>query len=241
MKRAFDLLASFAGLIIFTPILILFCILIWINDFHSPFYIAPRVGKNGKIFKMIKFRSMVLNADKCGVDSTSSSDKRITPVGKIIRKFKLDELIQLWNVFIGDMSLVGPRPNVERETRLYSYLENITLSIKPGITDFSSIIFSDEGEILKGKKDPDLAYNQLIRPGKSALGIFYVKNKTFFLDIKLILITIISLFSRSYALRLNTKLLRRLGAEENLINLSRRLNPLKPEPPPGFTSVVQNR
>ena len=110
---------------------------------------------------------MIINADSSGVDSTSATDSRITSIGHVIRRFKLDELTQLWNVFLGDMSLVGPRPNVRKETDLYTIPEKLLLTVRPGITDISSIIFSDEGDILANKKDPDLAYNQLIRPWKS--------------------------------------------------------------------------
>ena len=174
MVRLRDFILSFAILLFFSPILSVVCFLVWREDKHSPFYVADRVGKNGELFSMVKLRSMVINADMTGVDSTSSQDERITSIGHFIRKYKLDELTQMWNVLLGDMSLVGPRPNVKRETDLYSDEENILLSVRPGITDFSSIIFSDEGEILSGEEDPDLAYNQLIRPWKSRLGIIYI-------------------------------------------------------------------
>ena len=127
---------------------------------------------------MIKLRSMIVNAEKSKVDSTSSNDPRITKIGKIIRKLKLDELSQLFNVFIGEMSLVGPRPNVKRETDLYTEVEKNLLRVKPGITDFASIIFSDESEILKNVDDPNISYNQLIRPWKSRLGLFYIKKQS---------------------------------------------------------------
>ena len=169
MKRLMDILASFFGLLLTSPILLTFMFLVWRQDGHSPFYIAPRMGKDEKPFRMVKLRSMVKNADRSGVDSTAADDMRITRVGHLIRKFKLDELTQLLNVLKGDMSLVGPRPNVQRETDLYTDSENKLLSVRPGITDFSSIVFSDEGDILEGQEDPDIAYNQLIRPGKSRL------------------------------------------------------------------------
>jgi lipopolysaccharide/colanic/teichoic acid biosynthesis glycosyltransferase len=108
---------------------------------------------------------------------------RITPVGQFIRGYKLDELTQLWNVLKGEMSLVGPRPNVKRETDLYTKVEKDLLTVKPGITDFASIVFSDEGEILSGQSDPDVSYNQLIRPGKSRLGLFYIKVRSIKTDI----------------------------------------------------------
>ena len=160
------------------PIMLPVIILVWLQDLKSPFYIADRVGKNRKIFKMVKLRSMVIGADKSGVDSTGANDSRITTIGKLIRKFKLDEISQLWNVLLGDMSLVGPRPNVKTETDMYTEEEGLLLSVKPGITDFSSIVFSDEGDILANKIDPDLSYNQLIRPWKSRLGIIYIKNQS---------------------------------------------------------------
>ena len=113
IKRLLDIAISLIGLIFFSPILLFVSILVWSNDKKSPLYIPPRVGKKGTIFYMVKLRSMVVNADKLGIDSTSNNDQRITPVGKIIRRYKLDELVQLWNVLKGDMSLVGPRPNVK--------------------------------------------------------------------------------------------------------------------------------
>ena len=158
MKRTFDIVISSIGLIFSIPILLPTMFLVWVQDRCSPFYIASRVGKNGVLFHMVKLRSMVINADKSGVDSTSSSDIRITFVGHLLRRYKLDELTQLWNVLKGDMSLVGPRPNVKRETDLYTLEERKLLIVRPGITDFASIVFYDEGEVLKDTKDPDIAY-----------------------------------------------------------------------------------
>src|SRR5258706_11897139 len=150
-KRLFDVVLSFFGLAAASPVLVPTTIAVWLQDFHSPFYIAPRVGMGGRNFRMVKLRSMVINADRTGVDSTGAADRRITAVGRFIRRYKLDELTQLWNVLLGDMSLVGPRPNVKRETDLYTEVEKGLLAAQPGITDFSSIIFSDEGEILADK------------------------------------------------------------------------------------------
>lgn len=241
MKRLFDSLFAFIGLIISSPILIPVIFLVWIQDWHSPFYVSPRVGKNEKPFKMLKLRSMIVNADKSGVDSTSSNDKRITGVGKFIRKYKLDELSQLWNVLIGDMSLVGPRPNVKRETDLYTSEEKFLLQVKPGITDFSSIVFSDEGDILKDHSDPDIAYNQLIRPGKSMLGIFYIIHRNFLIDIKLIYLTIVAIISKEKSLSSVVKILKKLGANNILIEIASRKIKLIPMPPPGAKNIVTNR
>lgn len=241
MKRIFDFILALIGLIISSPILLPVIFLVWIQDWHSPFYIAPRVGKDEKPFKMLKLRSMIVNADKSGVDSTSSNDKRITGVGKFIRKYKLDELSQLWNVLIGDMSLVGPRPNVKRETDLYTIQEKKLLTVRPGITDFSSIVFSDEGDILKDQNDPDIAYNQLIRPGKSMLGIFYVENRTFMIDIKLIYLTILAIVSKGKALNSLVIILKKKYANDLLINIASRRQKLYPMPPPGAINIVTNR
>lgn len=241
IKRVFDFTAAFSGLLIFSPFLTVVIITIWLQDFKSPFYISDRVGKNEKIFRIVKLRSMVADADKTGVDSTASNDARITVVGHVIRNYKLDELSQLWNVLKGDMSLVGPRPNVQRETNLYTQKEKELLKVKPGITDFASIVFADEGQILSDKENPDLAYNQLIRPGKSELGLFYIQNKRISLDLMIICLTIIAIVSRSLALKLLVKLLSRLGAPKNLLVLSGREFALSPSPPPGSKSIVLNR
>ena len=241
MKRVFDFTASFLGLIILSPLFLVVLFLIWITDFGNPFYVASRIGRDGCPFKMYKFRSMIVNADKTGVDSTSSNDMRITRIGKFIRRFKLDELSQLINVLIGDMSLVGPRPNVKRETDLYTIEEKKLLQVKPGITDISSIVFSDEGEILSNSSDPDIDYNQLIRPGKGYLGIFYVENKSFILDIKLIFVTLISILNRNVALKYVSTILKKHNASEFLIKIAQRKEKLVPSPPPGSTTIVKDR
>jgi lipopolysaccharide/colanic/teichoic acid biosynthesis glycosyltransferase len=241
IKRVFDFTAAFSGLLIFSPFLTVVIIIIWLQDFKSPFYISDRVGKNEKVFRIVKLRSMVVGADKTGVDSTASNDARITVVGHVIRNYKLDELSQLWNVLKGDMSLVGPRPNVQRETDLYTQKEKELLQVKPGITDFASIVFADEGQILSDKENPDLAYNQLIRPGKSELGLFYIHKQSIFLDTLIILVTLISIFSRDQALIIITFILRKLGASTDLQLISQRKALLKPMPPIGADIVVTNR
>ena len=241
LKRIIDIVFSLSFLIILSPILFTVALLVFLQDFHNPFYIAPRVGKKRNIFNMVKMRSMTIEADKSGVDSTSSDDKRITWIGHLIRKIKLDEITQLWNVLIGDMSLVGPRPNVERDVQLYTNVELKLLDVKPGITDFSSIVFSDEGDILMGSGDPDLKYNQVIRPWKSRLGILYIDNQSFLLDTKLIFLTIVSILSRELALKKISVILSNIGADQILINISKREVPLTPFPPPGSDSIVISR
>jgi lipopolysaccharide/colanic/teichoic acid biosynthesis glycosyltransferase len=240
-KRFFDIIVSALGLLVSSPILIPVLLATWWEDKHSPFYVADRVGKMEELFRMIKVRSMVVNADKTGVASTSANDKRITKVGGFVRKYKMDELSQLLNVFRGDMSLVGPRPNVKVETELYTSEEKKLLSVRPGVTDISSIVFSDEGDILKDSKDPDLDYNQLIRPWKSRLGILYITNQSFWLDVKLIYLTAIAIVSKEKALKSVTNILIDLNADNQLIEVCKRQTKLFPHPPPGSGEIVTNR
>lgn len=241
IKRIIDIVASMLGLVLLSPIFLVVMFLVWRQDMKSPFYVANRVGRGAVPFKMVKLRSMVVDADKSGVDSTSANDMRITPVGHFIRKYKLDELTQLWNVLLGDMSLVGPRPNVENETQAYTEVETRLLDVKPGITDFSSIVFSDEGDILDSFEDPDLSYNQIIRPWKSRLGLAYIDNQSMLLDIKLIIYTVVAVVSRQSALEWLTSELKRYNLDESIIEVSRRNKDLYPYPPPGADEIVMTR
>lgn len=184
---------------------------------------------------------MILNADKTGVDSTAGDDKRITPVGRLVRKLKLDELSQLWNVLKGDMSLVGPRPNVPREVALYTPEENRLLEIRPGITDISSIVFADEGDILQGADDPDLRYHQIIRPWKSRLGLLYIQKNDLMLDLKLILLTLTNSLARGWTLRQVSRMVRNLGGDPELAEVVSRRKALPSKPLPGATEVVSKR
>ena len=241
MKRLLDIVASFLGLVLLSPFLLLGAVLVWLQDFHSPFYIPERVGRGGKKFCMVKLRSMVHRADASGVSSTAGDDPRITWVGRFIRRFKLDEFPQLWNVLKGGMSLVGPRPNIEAETRLYTEVERGLLDVRPGITDMASIVFADESDILQGSDDPDLAYNQLIRPWKSRLGLLYVEHASCWLNVRLILITLLAIVSRSCALYRVGRLVGSLGGDEVLCAVARREADLEPYPPPGSDAIVTDR
>lgn len=241
MKRIFDLLISIFGLIILSPLLLISLFFVWKQDFHSPFYIAKRVGKKGLPFNLIKIRSMVVNADSSGVDSTAADDQRITKIGRFVRRYKVDEIPQLINVISGSMSLVGPRPNVESDVRLYTDKEKELLLVKPGITDFSSIIFSDEGDILEGSENPDLLYNQIIRPWKSRLGLLYIEKSNIILDIKIIILTAIAILNKEKALKSISNILTKLGADEKIVKVSLRKDKLIPHPPPGSDKVVNDR
>jgi lipopolysaccharide/colanic/teichoic acid biosynthesis glycosyltransferase len=182
---------------------------------------------------MVKFRSMVVNADKLGGSSTAATDCRITPVGQFVRTYKLDELIQLWNVLKGEMSLVGPRPQVLGDAALYTDAEMRMLSVPPGVTDPASIVFSDEGEILKGSTDPDLLYNQIIRPWKSRLALAYIDHRSLLIDIWLIILTVVSIISKPMALQGLESLLNGWRLDPLLIRMAGRKEPLLAYPPPG--------
>ena len=240
-KRVIDLLAGGFGLVLLSPILGFFCLLIWLEDGHNPLYIATRVGRGGCQFRMVKLRSMFARADRIGVYSTAAGDPRITRLGRIIRRFKLDELGQLWNVVHGEMSLVGPRPQVPRDVALYTADERHLLDVRPGITDFASIVFADEAEILAGADDPDLRYNQIIRPWKSRLGLHYVTCRSTVLDLRLILATMVNALSRQRALEWVAVMLAQTGAESRLVEVARRRSVLEVTPPPGARDTGESR
>lgn len=231
-KEFFDRGCAFIGLVVLSPFLFVICLLVWLQDGHSPFYSAERSGRGGS-FRMVKIRSMVARADSLGSSSTAGDDPRITPLGHFIRRWKIDEISQLMNVLKGDMSLVGPRPEVLSEVATYTEEEHGLLAVKPGITDFASIVFADEGEILRGQADPELAYRQLIRPWKSRLGLFYVQHHTLGIDLQLILFTLLRIVAPDRALAGVCRLLAGRGASSELLHVARRTRTLAPYPLPG--------
>lgn len=178
MIRFYDILFSIIGLVILSPLFTVLYLLIRIESQGGGFYSQERIGKNGKPFKLFKFRSMRIGSDKKGLITIGEKDNRITKTGFILRKYKLDELPQLWNVFIGDMSLVGPRPEVKKYTDLYTEEQKQVLQVRPGITDWASIKYVDENKILGESKTPDEAYVNLIMPNKIKLNMVYIQNQT---------------------------------------------------------------
>jgi lipopolysaccharide/colanic/teichoic acid biosynthesis glycosyltransferase len=240
LKRSFDILAASVGLLVFSPLLVAVMFAVWLQDRRSPFYIAPRAARGGGTFRMVKFRSMVVNADKIGGASTAATDRRITPVGRFVRAYKLDELIQLWNVLKGDISLVGPRPQVTQDASLYTEVEKRMLTVRPGITDLASIVFADEGDILHGSANPDLLYNQIIRPWKSRLALLCIDHRSFPLDLWLIILTVVAIISRTTALVRIQGLLQKWGVDPLLLQMAARSEPLLPYPPPGASQVVSS-
>jgi len=173
-------------------------LLFWISwrikreDSGPIFYRGERVGLHGSIFRIYKFRTMVLDAEKLGGSSTSDDDPRITKIGKTLRKYKLDELPQLFNVLTGEMSLVGPRPEIKRYTDLYTEEQKAIFTVRPGITDWASLWNSDEGAVLASAEDPDKAFEELIQPTKLKLQLKYVRERSFWVDMKIIFLTILA-------------------------------------------------
>ena len=195
LKRLFDIVFSLFGLILVCPLLLVIAVLIKLESPGQAFYRGERVAKNGKPFKIFKFRTMVLNAEKLGGPSTAGDDPRLLKIGLFLKKYQLDELPQLINVLKGEMSLVGPRPEVKMYVDMMSNEKRKTiLSIKPGMTDLASLWNFHESDVLKGSPDPEKTYQEEIRPKKIQLQLEYVKNRSFWLDLKIILKTILKIF-----------------------------------------------
>ncbi len=195
LKRLFDLIFSLIGLIITSPLLVLIAILIKLDSKGPIFYRGTRIGQFGKPFRIFKFRTMVVNAEELGGPSTAGDDSRLTKIGKLLKKFQLDELPQLINVLEGEMSCVGPRPEVKMYVDMMTNEERSTiLSIKPGMTDLASLWDFHESEVLKGSPDPEKSYMEKIRPTKIKLQLEYVKTRSFMLDLKIIIKTILKIF-----------------------------------------------
>jgi lipopolysaccharide/colanic/teichoic acid biosynthesis glycosyltransferase len=189
-KRAFDFLFSVIGLVAITPVMLLLALIITIDSKGGVFYKQVRIGKNKKPFKLYKFRSMSTDADKKGLLTVGNKDSRITKIGYYLRKYKLDELPQLINVLYGNMSFVGPRPEVEKYVKLYNQEQLMVFNVKPGITDWASIKYVNENEILAKSSQPEKTYIEEIMPAKLKLNLEYVKHNNVFVDIKIILLTI---------------------------------------------------
>lgn len=238
MRRLMDIVIAGLALIVSAPVVGVLALLIWRQDGYSPFYRPARIGLHGRPFRLWKLRSMVADADKSRVDTTTADDPRITPLGHFVRATKLDEFPQFWNVLRGDMAVVGPRPNVDREVALYTEVERAILTAKPGITDLSSIVFSDLGEILTGVADANIAYNQLVRPWKSRLILFHIAHRSLAMDLRIIWLTAVAIRSSGAARAGVVRILEGAGAEPALIAVARRDAPLVPTPVPGGDIVT---
>lgn len=189
MIRFFDVVFSFFGILLLSPLFVIIYFLIILESKGGGFYVQNRVGLNGKDFKLYKFRSMAIGSDKKGLITIGGNDSRITQMGLFIRKYKIDELPQLFNVFIGDMSLVGPRPEVRKYVDLYTAKQLMVLSVRPGITDYSSIEYVDENVILGSVTNPEQVYIEQIVPNKIFLNMKYIQNKSLKEYFKIIFLT----------------------------------------------------
>ncbi|HXB41130.1 MAG TPA: sugar transferase [Bacteroidia bacterium] len=194
LKRFFDIICSLLGIIILSPFLILISLLVLFGSTGGIFYIQTRVGKNGKDFFLFKFRTMHTGSDKKGLLTVGARDSRITRTGFFLRKYKLDELPQLFNVLFGSMSLVGPRPEVRKYVEIYNDEQKKVLGVKPGITDYASIEYVNENEILAKSENPEETYIREIMPDKLQLNLKYIREKSFLTDLKIIFRTLTKIF-----------------------------------------------
>lgn len=195
-KRAFDFLSAVLGLIFLFPFFLLIGLLIKLDSAGPVFYLQERVGEKGKLFNLFKFRTMRIGADKSTAITVGNRDPRITAFGYYLRKFKVDELPQLINVVIGNMSLVGPRPELKKFVDLYSSEQRKVIEVKPGITDYASIKFRNENELLAGKTDPVDYYVRKIMPIKLRLNLQYIKDQSLWVDFKIIGSTLWLIFQK---------------------------------------------
>ena len=192
LKRLMDIVVSGGALLVLWPVLALIALAIKIDDPGPVFYRQVRVGRDGKPFRIFKFRTMIVDADKKGLQITVGRDNRITRMGALLRKTKLDELAQLINVFVGEMSFVGPRPEVPKYVDMYTPYQRQVLLVRPGITDYASIAYRNENDMLEGAEDPERMYIDVIMPAKIELNMKYLREISPLADIRLILSTIVA-------------------------------------------------
>ncbi|MCC6840097.1 MAG: sugar transferase [Flavobacteriales bacterium] len=194
LKRAFDMAFSLVLLVLLLPLLLVFALAVALTSPGGAFFRQVRVGRGGREFRLLKFRSMRPGSEAKGQLTIGGRDPRITGVGYFLRKTKLDELPQLWNVLVGDMSVVGPRPEVPKYVALYTAEQRAVLQVRPGITGMASLDYIDENELLARAADPEKAYVEEVMPAKLALDLRYVRERSFLLDLRIILATVGKVF-----------------------------------------------
>jgi len=193
LKRLFDIFCSFFGIIILGPLFLIICLIQIFSEGFPVFYIQKRVGKNNTDFSLFKFRTMKKDSDKMGLLTVGGRDPRVTKLGYYLRRYKIDELPQLFNVLFGSMSLVGPRPEVRKYVNLYNESQRDVLSVKPGITDYASIEFMNENELLSQSNEPEKTYVVDVMPRKLELNLKYIADQNFFIDLKIIFKTLLKI------------------------------------------------
>ncbi len=196
MKRAFDVVSALVGLALLSPLFLVITLAIVFDSRGGIFYKQVRVGKKNRDFVLYKFRTMVTGADKNGLLTIGDDDKRVTGVGRFLRKYKLDELPQLINVLNGSMSIVGPRPEVRKYVKLYDCTQLKVLDLKPGLTDYASLAYLNESEVLAQSNNPEKTYIETIMPEKLALNIKYLQEQSFGIDLKIIYKTILGIIAK---------------------------------------------
>lgn len=197
-KRVFDIVLASIAFAVLSPVYALTALAILLQRNGPVLYRGLRVGKDGRPFHILKFRTMVADAEKRGGSCTADDDPRVTRLGRFLRKCKLDEIPQFLNVISGEMSLVGPRPEVQKYVDMYRGEEKLILTLRPGITDWASIWNSDEGSVLKGAKDPERAYEELLRPTKIRLQLLYARRNSVLIDTKILFCTFFRLCNRNW-------------------------------------------
>jgi lipopolysaccharide/colanic/teichoic acid biosynthesis glycosyltransferase len=201
IKRAIDVGVSCLALLVLLPVLAAVAIAIRLTSPGPVLYRGVRVGRNGGEFRILKFRSMVVDAESRGGSATANDDPRVTPIGRLLRRYKLDELPQFFNVLVGDMSLVGPRPEVRKYVDCYTEDQRKILQIRPGITDWATIWNSDEGSVLAGSQDAEAEYERVIRPTKLALQLSYLQTQGTLTDARILCVTIAKLVRKRWVPR----------------------------------------
>lgn len=194
LKRGFDIVASLTGLVILSPVLIILWVLVASTSPGGALFKQVRVGRNGKEFALLKFRTMRPGSETRGQLTIGGGDPRVTPVGRVLRKTKMDELPQLFHVLMGDMSIVGPRPEVPRYVALYTAEQRAVLGVRPGITSAASVLYMDESELLARSAEPERTYTEEVMPAKLSLDLHYVRNMGLVKDLQIIARTLLGLF-----------------------------------------------
>lgn len=196
MKRLLDIIICFIASLLLAPVWIILPLLIVIDSTGNPFYVQKRVGRDSKDFNLLKFRTMYAGTDKKGLLTVGDNDRRITRIGYFLRKYKLDELPQLFNIIKGDMSIVGPRPEVRKYVQLYNEHQRNVLKVRPGLTDYASIEYIAESELLAQSDNPEYTYIQDIMPKKIELNLKYIENQSLRLDFELIVKTLLKIIGK---------------------------------------------
>lgn len=236
--RLLDIVGASVGLILSLPLILVVMFMIWLQDRHNPFYVAERVGAGGRKFRFIKLRSIPHHSGVRPDEIITSRDPRVTRLGHWIRASKVDELPQFWHVLKGEMSLVGPRANVQTIVDAFTEEELRIISVKPGVTDLASIVFMNLGKVLEASENPKLDYNQLVRPWKSRLALIYVDHQSPALAIRVLLLTVLAFISHQRALEGVARIALRFKSDPKLARIVRREEELAPCAPPGAPAVV---